>query len=77
MWLTSNWAVGGFALTSLSMYYWCDQRRKQEAKGMAAAMIGMKMLQEKQAKEKAEAEAATLRIQEEEKLKKKQSWWPW
>jgi hypothetical protein len=77
MWLTTNFAVGAFGLSSTLMYYWCDQRRRQEATGMAAAMIGMKMLQEKQAKEKAEAEAAALKMQEEEKLKKKQSWWPW
>lgn len=71
----SNWAVAGFALTSMSMYYWCDQRRREEAKGMAAAVAGMKMLNEKKAREKAAAaEAAKVKI-EEPVRQKQSSWW--
>lgn len=71
--MTTNLAVGGFAVTSLAMHYWCDQRRQEEAKGMALAIAGMKMLNEKRSKEKAEAEEATKAAAE--KLQKKSSWW--
>jgi hypothetical protein len=40
------------------MYTWCESRRKEEQKGMAAAVIGMKMLNEKKARERAAGEAA-------------------
>lgn len=55
---TANWAVGGFALAACGMYTWCESRRKEEQKGMAAAVIGMKMLNEKKARERAAEEAA-------------------
>lgn len=73
MMTTSHWAVGAFCVTSTGMYYWCDQRRKQEAKGIAAAMAGMKMLNEKKAREKAEAVEAAKKAHEEKQ--KKSSWW--
>lgn len=69
---TSNWAVGGFCATSSAMYYWCERRRIQEAKSMALAVAGMKMLNEKRAREKAEAATAQ---QAEKEEKKKSSWW--
>lgn len=70
---TTNWAVGGFSVTAMGMYYWCEQRRKQEAKGIAAAMAGMKMLNEKKARDKATAIEAAKKAKEEKE--KKSSWW--
>ena len=55
---TANWAVGGFTMAACGMYAWCEARRKEERKGIAAAVIGMKMLNEKKAREKAAEEAA-------------------
>jgi len=69
---TTNWAVGGFCVTSSLMYYWCEQRRLEEAKGMAAAVAGMKMLNEKRAKEKAAAAEAAIKAEE---VQKKSKWW--
>ena len=71
---TTNIAVGAFALTSLSMFYWCTERRKKEASGMAQAMAGMRMLNEKKARDKAKAEEAAAKMAAE-KEKKKSSWW--
>jgi hypothetical protein len=71
--MTTNLAVAGFAATSMAMHYWCDQRRQEEAKGMALAIAGMKMLNEKKSKEKIEAEEANKAAAE--KLAKKSSWW--
>jgi hypothetical protein len=76
MLMTSNYAVGAFTLTAGGMYYWCVARQKEEAKGMAAAVAGMKMLNEKKAQEKAEAEAATRQAEEQQKLKRS-SWKFW
>ena len=74
---TTNFAVAGFALTSSGMYYWCDQRRKEEAKGIAMAVAGMKMLHEKKAKEKAAEEAAQAEAaaKAEEERKRNQRWY--
>lgn len=72
--VTSNYAVGAFAVSASAMYYWCTQRQKEEAKGMAAAVAGMKMLNEKAARERARdeaAEAARQKAQEEERRNKK------
>ena len=69
---TANWAVGAFCLSAGGMYAWCEQRRKEEQKGMAAAVIGMKMLNEKKAKERAVEEAAQKAAEEAEKRNK-----PW
>jgi hypothetical protein len=55
---TTNWAVGTFALAASGMHYWCTERQRKEAKGIAAAVAGMKMLNDKKAKERAEEEAA-------------------
>jgi hypothetical protein len=71
--MTTNLAVAGFAATSMAMHYWCDQRRQEEAKGMALAIAGMKMLNEKKSKEKMEVEEANKAAAE--KLAKKSSWW--
>jgi hypothetical protein len=61
------------------MYYWCDQRRKEEARGMALAVQGMKMLHEKKAREKLAAEeaaqAAVAAKAEEEARRRKQQWY--
>ena len=69
---TANWAVGGFALAAMGMYTWCESRRKEEQKGMAAAVIGMKMLNEKKARERA-VEEATKKAAEEAREQSK----PW
>lgn len=80
--ITTRYAVGAFALTACGMHYWCDRRRKEEAKGIAAAVTGMKMLHDKKAKEDAQKkretdEAERIRKEEEER-KKKETWWkPW
>ena len=69
--LASNFAVGAFTVTASGMYYWCSKRKNEEARGMAMAMAGMKKLNEKKAREKAEAEAALKKAEEERKA---QSW---
>jgi hypothetical protein len=61
---TANWAVGGFTLAACGMYAWCESRRKEEQKGMAAAVIGMKMLNEKKARERAAEEAAQKAVEQ-------------
>ena len=81
----ANFSVAGFAITSLVQYTWCESRRKEEAKGMALAVIGMKKLQEKRQREKeaeeakAEAKAEAERLAEEQRQKQKQksSWSFW
>jgi hypothetical protein len=77
MWTTTNWSVAGFSVVASAMYYWCDQRRREEAKGMAMAVVGMKKLHEKKAREKAEAEAAqkAAAAKAEEERLRKQSWY--
>ncbi|KAK5056101.1 hypothetical protein LTR84_012654 [Exophiala bonariae] len=77
---SANFAVGGFVVTSSAMYYWCDRRRKEEARGMAAAVVGMKMLHEKKAKEQAakeaaEAAAAAARAEAEAEAKRNKRWY--
>jgi hypothetical protein len=54
------------------MYAWCESRRQEEQKGIAAAVIGMKMLNEKKARERA-AEEAAQKAAEEARVKNK----PW
>ncbi|KIX02213.1 uncharacterized protein Z518_08152 [Rhinocladiella mackenziei CBS 650.93] len=72
--VTANFMVAGFTVTACGMYYWCDERRKQEAKGIAAAVAGMKYLQEKRAREKEEeaAQAAEAAKVEEERKRNRQ-----
>ncbi|KIW66548.1 hypothetical protein PV04_05872 [Phialophora macrospora] len=76
---TANFAVAGFVLSASGMYYWCDQRRREEARGMALAVQGMKMLHEKKAREKSAAEeaarAAAAAKAEEEARTRKQQWY--
>ena len=74
MWTTANFAVAGFTLTASGVYYWCDKRRQEEAKGMAMAVVGMKKLHEKRAKEKAAAEEAA-KVAKAEEEKRKQQWY--
>ena len=69
---TANWAVGGFTVAACAMYAWCESRRKEEQRGMAAAVLGMKILNEKKARERA-AEDATQKAAEEARVKNK----PW
>lgn len=58
------------------MYYWCEQRKRKEAQGIAAAMQGLKMLNEKKAREKAEAaEAEAALLKAEEERKRNQKWY--
>ena len=75
---SANYAVGAFVLASCSMYYWCDQRRKEEAQGMAMAVAGMKMLNEKKARERAAQEfAEAAKAAEEEKTRHQQRYKFW
>lgn len=55
------------------MYAWCDSRRKEEQKGMAAAVMGMKILNEKKAQERAAEEAAQKAA--EEGREKNKAWY--
>ncbi|KAF7506016.1 hypothetical protein GJ744_012363 [Endocarpon pusillum] len=80
----ANFAVAGFVLLSMGQYGWCESRRKEEAKGMAAAVIGMKMLQEKRQREKEAEEAKAVaaaaeaeRLKEGQRQKQKSSWSFW
>ncbi|OAG39500.1 hypothetical protein AYO21_06328 [Fonsecaea monophora] len=80
MLITTNLAVTGFALSASGMYYWCDQRRREEARGMAMAVQGMKMLHEKKAREKAAEEAARVATAaaadiEEQERKRRAHWY--
>ncbi|KAJ9609358.1 hypothetical protein H2200_005685 [Cladophialophora chaetospira] len=76
---TANFAVVGFTLSASGMYYWCDRRRKEEARGMAMAVQGMKMLHEKRAREKAASEetarVAAASKAEEEARRRKEQWY--
>lgn len=77
---TSNYAAATFVLTASGMYYWCEKRRQEEAKGMAAAVVGMRMLHEKKAKDEAERKKQELdrgRREEEERIRNKRWWKPW
>jgi Protein of unknown function (DUF3767) len=77
---SSNYAVGAFAFAAIGMYTWCEQRRKKEAQGMAMAVAGMKMLNDKKAREKAAeeaAEAAATKAAEEERQRNKRWYKIW
>ncbi len=80
----ANFAAACFAVMSMGQYAWCESRRREEARGMALAVIGMKKLQEKKQREKeadeAMATAATAeaaRLAEEQRPKQKSSWSFW
>lgn len=77
----ANFSVAGFAIVSLAQYTWCQSKRKEEAKGIALAVIGMKKLQEKKQREKeaeeAQAEAERLAEEQRQKQKQKSSWSFW
>ena len=79
-------AAIGFGFISMGQYAWCESRRKNEAKGIALAVIGMKKLQEKKQREKEadEARAAAIaaaaeaeRLREDQRQKQKNSWTFW
>jgi cytochrome c oxidase assembly protein subunit 20 len=80
-WRAANFAVAGFAIFSMGQYAWCESRRREEAKGMALAVIGMKKLEEKRRREKeteeARAAAEAERLREEQRQKQKSSWSFW
>lgn len=75
----ANLAAVGFAVMSMGQYAWCESRRKEEAQGMALAIIGMKKLQEKRRleKEAEEAKAEAERLAEEQRKRQKSSWSFW
>ncbi|KAK5939654.1 hypothetical protein PMZ80_008033 [Knufia obscura] len=78
--VTTNYAVATFALAATGMHVWCSRRRAEEAKGMAAAVVGMKMLHEKRAREEAEKkklDEERRRLEEEERIRSKRWWNPW
>jgi hypothetical protein len=75
---TTNLAVASFTLSAGAMYYWCDSRRREEAKGMAIAVQGMKTLHEKKAREQKAAEEsarATAAAKLAEERKRKEQWY--
>lgn len=79
---SSQWAVGAFATTAIGLHVWCDNRRKEEAKGIAAAVTGMKMLHEKRAREEADqkrllAEQSRRKLEEEEERQRNKRWYKW
>ena len=76
MLVTSNYAVGAFALSASAQYYWCTQRQREENKGMAQAVRGMQMLNEKAARERAQKQAAEAdRLKAEEEQRQNRSWY--
>ena len=77
MFFSTNIAVGAFATTSCGLYYWCTKRKSEEAKGMALAVMGMKKLNEKAAREKAERVAAEETVRKAEEERKAKSWKFW
>ena len=73
---TTNYAVGSFAIAASGMYYWCTERQREEARGMAKAVAGMKMLNDKKARERAEEEALqAARTRSELERKQNQKWY--
>jgi actin-related protein len=72
-----NIAVGTAFVSAVGMYTWCDQRRREEAKGIDLAMRGLKAYNQKQAREEKEeklkAIAEEARGREQELSKK--SWY--
>lgn len=82
MMMTTNLAVLAFAGTSCGMFAWCNARRREEARGMAVAVAGMKMLNDKKAKEKDEErrraeEAERLARELEEEKRRNKRWYKW
>jgi Protein of unknown function (DUF3767) len=80
----ANFAAAGFVIMSMGQYAWCESRRREEAKGMAMAVIGMKKLQEKRQLEKEAEEAKAAagkaeaeRLAEEQRQKQKSGWSFW
>ncbi|KAK5095817.1 hypothetical protein LTS08_007954 [Lithohypha guttulata] len=82
MMTTGHYAVGVFTLTAGGMYAWCTSRQREEAKGIAMAVAGMRMLHEKKAKEEAEKkrlleEERLRKLQEEEEQRRNKRWYKW
>ena len=78
--MTTNYAVVSFAVASVGMYTWCENRRREEAKGMAAAVAGMKMLHDKkdrEERERKEALALAVKKEEEDRIRNKKWYKPW
>jgi hypothetical protein len=78
----ANLAVTAFTIMSIGQYAWCQSKRKEEARGIAMAVVGMKKLEEKRQRERKEAgpEATTttaVTVGEEQRNKPKQSWKFW
>lgn len=77
LWRSSHIAVAGCFAGAVGMYAWCDKRRREEQRGIALAMQGLKTYNDRMANEekaekmKAIAGEAKLR---EERLNKK-SWY--
>jgi hypothetical protein len=69
---------------AMGQYAWCESRRREESRGIALAVIGMKKLHDKAQREK-EAEEARLaaakaeaeRLKEEQRQKLKSTWVFW
>ncbi|KAL2223206.1 hypothetical protein M432DRAFT_635834 [Thermoascus aurantiacus ATCC 26904] len=73
IWPACNWAVGAFAVASIGMHEFCQQRRVKELDGMKQAVELMRELklkkQQEREKKKAEEEAAARAAEEERKRK--------
>lgn len=81
-WVTANYAVGTFAVVGCGMYTWCIRRQKEEAKGIALAVEGMRKLNQKKAKEEAERkakeeESRLQKAREEEERRRNKTWYKW
>jgi hypothetical protein len=66
----------------MGQYAWCESRRKEEARGIALAVIGMKKLEEKRQREKQEEEAKAAaaeaeKVEETQRQKQKRNWGFW
>ncbi|KAI9707556.1 MAG: hypothetical protein M1836_000517 [Candelina mexicana] len=81
----SNWAVGGFCISSFVMYEYCHYQRRKEKNGMKRAVEILdrkkiereeKMQAAREARRKAKEEADKL-VEEEERKKKLKGWKFW
>ena len=78
----ANFGVVGFVALSTGQYMWCESRRREEARNMAMAVVGMKKLQEKKRREEEaekakQAAADAERKAEEERVTRQRSWKFW
>lgn len=72
-----NIAVASAVVGAMAQYAWCDQRRREEQKGIALAMQGLKLYNEKRSKEEAaeKLKAVAEEAKQREEALSKKSWY--